>query len=109
MILRLAFFMLMAVGLLGFGTVAWISTRPPPAAAASAEPPPPTTKLVLTAAHAVRAGSLLKPEDLASKAVPITDPRRPAAIWIRPTRAAAWWERWCAAACPRATSCAMAM
>ncbi len=74
MILRIAFFMLMAVGLLGFGTVAWISTRPPPAAAAAAEAPPPTTKLVLTAAHPVRAGGLLKPEDLASKAVPVTDP-----------------------------------
>jgi pilus assembly protein CpaB len=74
MILRIAFFMLMAVGLLGFGTVAWISTRPPAAAAATAEPPPPTTKMVLTAAHAVRVGSLLKPEDLGSKAVPITDP-----------------------------------
>jgi pilus assembly protein CpaB len=74
MVLRLAFFMLMAIGLLGFGTVAWISTRPPPAAAAAAEPPPPTTKDVLTAAHDVRAGVLLKPEDLASKAVPVNDP-----------------------------------
>jgi pilus assembly protein CpaB len=74
MVLRIAFFMLMAVGLLGFGTVAWISTRPPPAAGAAAEAPPPTTKSVLTAAHPVRAGVLLKPEDLASKAVPVTDP-----------------------------------
>jgi pilus assembly protein CpaB len=73
MILRIAFFMLMAVGLLGFGTVAWISTRPPPAAAAVAEAVP-TTKMVLTAAHPVRAGGLLKPEDLASKAVPVNDP-----------------------------------
>jgi pilus assembly protein CpaB len=74
MILRVAFFMLMAVGLLGFGTVAWISTRPPPAAATAAEAPPPTTKTVLTAAHPVRAGALLRPEDLGSKAVPVTDP-----------------------------------
>jgi pilus assembly protein CpaB len=74
MVLRLAFFMLMAVGLLGFGTVAWISTRPPPAAAASAETQVPTTKSVVTAARAVRAGILLKPEDLSSKAVPINDP-----------------------------------
>lgn len=73
MILRVAFFMLMAVGLLGFGTVAWISTRPPPAAAAVAEAVP-ATRTVLTAAHAVRAGGLLKPEDLASKAVPANDP-----------------------------------
>jgi pilus assembly protein CpaB len=76
MFLRIAFFMLMAVGLLGFGTVAWFSTRPPPATAASAtaEPPPPVTKLILTAARPVHAGVLLKPEDLASKAVPLTDP-----------------------------------
>ena len=45
MILRLAFFILMAVGLLGFGTVAWISTRPPPLAAVAANtPPPPVTE-----------------------------------------------------------------
>jgi len=73
MVLRIAFFMLMAVGLLGFGTVAWISTRPP-AVAATTEPQVPTTKTVLTAARPVRAGVLLKPEDLASKAVPIIDP-----------------------------------
>jgi pilus assembly protein CpaB len=76
MILRLAFFMLMAVGLLGFGTVAWISTRPPAQAAVAAgePPPPPTTRSVLTAARPVHAGALLKPEDLASKDVPVTDP-----------------------------------
>ncbi len=74
MVLRIGFFMLMAVGLLGFGTVAWISTRPPAAAVAGEPPPPPTTKMVLTAARPVHAGVLLKPEDLASKAVPVTDP-----------------------------------
>ncbi|HVC63816.1 MAG TPA: Flp pilus assembly protein CpaB [Acetobacteraceae bacterium] len=73
MILRIAFFFLMAVGLVGFGTVAWISTRPAPSAVAG-KPVAPTTKLVLTAARAVRVGELLKPEDLASKAVPISDP-----------------------------------
>ncbi|HUB10738.1 MAG TPA: Flp pilus assembly protein CpaB [Acetobacteraceae bacterium] len=76
MVLRLAFFILMAVGLLGFGTVAWISTRPPPPAAAAANqpPPPPVTRTVLVAARAVPAGSLLKPEDLAAKQMPIHGP-----------------------------------
>ncbi len=68
MILRVAFFVLMALGLMGFGTVAWISTRPS-AAAIAAAPPPPTKKVVLVAARAVHAGSLLKPEDLAGKEV----------------------------------------
>ena len=30
MVLRISLFALMALGLLGFGTVAWISSRPPP-------------------------------------------------------------------------------
>jgi pilus assembly protein CpaB len=70
MLLRVAFFILMAVGLLGFGTVAWISTRPPtPAAAATAQAP--VTRTVLVAARSVTAGSLLKPEDLAAKQFPV--------------------------------------
>lgn len=62
MLIRLAFFGLMALGLAGFGTVAWIATRP--------EPPPPSQVAVvpkvrvLTAAHAIHAGALLKPDDL---------------------------------------------
>jgi pilus assembly protein CpaB len=71
MLLRVAFFILMAVGLLGFGTVAWISTRPPaPAAAATAQAP--VTRTVLVAARSVTAGSLLKPEDLAAKQFPVS-------------------------------------
>jgi pilus assembly protein CpaB len=73
MLLRVAFFVLMAVGLLGFGTVAWISTRPPaPAVAAHAQAP--VTRTVLVAARAVTAGSLLKPEDLTGKQVPLATP-----------------------------------
>jgi pilus assembly protein CpaB len=67
MILRLAFFALMALGLVGFGTVAWISTRPPPPDAATIAAAAKVS--VLTAAHPVRAGSLLKPEDLAAKLI----------------------------------------
>lgn len=70
MLLRVAFFILMAVGLLGFGTVAWISTRPPPPAAA-ARAQAPVTRSVLVAARSVTAGSLLKPEDLIAKQFPV--------------------------------------
>jgi len=69
MVLRIVFFALMALGLVGFGTVAWISTRPPPAPPAAAAPPPPTKVAVLVTAHPLRAGSLLKPEDFASKEI----------------------------------------
>lgn len=64
MILRVVFFILMAGGLLGFGTVAWILTRPPPLPPAAE----PVAKLVvLIAAKPLRAGSLLRPEDLTGK------------------------------------------
>jgi pilus assembly protein CpaB len=71
MVLRLAFFALMALGLLGFGTVAWVSTRPaPPDAATLAEAAKVT---VLIAARPVRAGNLLKPEDLKGKEVTVRE------------------------------------
>jgi pilus assembly protein CpaB len=65
MILRLAFFALMALGLLGFGTVAWISTRPlaPDLATITAA----AKVTVLVAAHPVRAGNLLRTEDLTAR------------------------------------------
>ena len=68
MLLRIALFALMALGLGGFGTVAYLSTRPPPTAAINQPaPPPPAVKVkVLVAAHPLRAGSLLKPDDIGS-------------------------------------------
>src|SRR3954464_15344727 len=67
MIVRLAFFALMALGLVGFGTVAWISTRPPPPDAATVAAS--AKVMVLTATKPVRAGTLLKPEDIGAKEV----------------------------------------
>lgn len=68
MVLRVAFFALMALGLMGFGTVAWMSMRPPPAVASTEQAlPPATKKTVLVAARAVQVGNLLKPDDLAAK------------------------------------------
>jgi pilus assembly protein CpaB len=62
--IRIVFFALMALGLVGFGTVAWIATRPPPGQAVAKTVP--VMKTVLVTAHSMRAGSLIKPEDLAS-------------------------------------------
>lgn len=74
MLLRVVFFVLMALGLMGFGTVAWISSHPAGATrvAHAAEPPPPAKRMVLVAARAVHAGSLLKPEDMAGKEMMLT-------------------------------------
>jgi pilus assembly protein CpaB len=72
MVLRVVFFALMALGLLGFGTVAWISTRPPSADANTPQKPP-AQVAILAAAHAIHAGTLLRPEDLVSKDVPRTE------------------------------------
>ncbi len=66
MFARIALFMLMAIGLAGFGAVAWINLHPatPPAqtSGATGDRVP-----VLTAARPLRAGTLLKPEDLATE------------------------------------------
>ena len=70
MVLRVVFFALMALGLTGFGTVAWLSTRPPTATAAqqaAVDVPVVTKKTIMVTARAIQAGSLLKPEDLVAK------------------------------------------
>jgi pilus assembly protein CpaB len=69
MILRVTFFALMALGLLGLGVIGYSATRPPPAAAAAAQARPVMVSL-LAAARDIPAGSLLKPADLTSKQVP---------------------------------------
>ena len=71
MILRIVFFALMAVGLIGFGTVAWIATRPPSQAQAANAPPKHVA--ALTAKKAIGAGSLLKPDDVEVKQVAVGD------------------------------------
>lgn len=72
MLLRVVFFLLMALGLVGFGTVAYVSTRPPAKHLAAAKRPP-TKEMVLIAARPVHAGSLLRPDDIAAKPVPIAE------------------------------------
>lgn len=65
MLARIALFALMLVGLLGFGGVAWISLRPV-APASQAGLHVKDMVPVLVAARPLRAGNLLKPEDLAA-------------------------------------------
>jgi pilus assembly protein CpaB len=65
MLLRILLFSTMATGLAGFGTVAWISTRPPPVSiVAGVAVPTPVNVYLLAAAHTLRPGVLLKPDDL---------------------------------------------
>jgi pilus assembly protein CpaB len=67
MIVRVAFFILMSLGLIGFGTVAWITTRP---MGLGGTPP---TKVILVTAAQVDAGSLLTSDNLQQKEIPITE------------------------------------
>ena len=69
MLMRLAVFGLLALGLAGFGTVAWLATRPSPPVPA-ATPAPVVTVVphtILAAASALRAGTLLKADDVATQ------------------------------------------
>ena len=72
MILRVIFFALMTFGLLGLGFIGYVATRPPTEIVAAAAAAKPVTVLVgvLTAAHDIPAGCLLKPADLATKKIP---------------------------------------
>ena len=63
MIVRVAFFILMSLGLIGFGTVAWITTRPMGLGGAAA------TKMILVATTAIQGGSLLTSDDLTPKEI----------------------------------------
>ena len=67
MILRILMFAIMALGLAGFGTVAWISAYPPPPHHGAHAPPEKIALLVV--AHDVQAGTLLKSDDLGTKPV----------------------------------------
>ena len=68
MLLRLALFAMLAVGVIGGGMVAWTLLAPSaPAPVAADAPPPPAKAAVLVAAHSLRGGSLIKPEDLTAR------------------------------------------
>jgi pilus assembly protein CpaB len=66
MLLRVALFIMLAVGIIGGGAVAWVLLAPPsaaPDAGPQAMAPEPKAIMLVTA-HPIRGGSLLKPEDL---------------------------------------------
>lgn len=72
MLMRVALFVMLSLGLAGFGTVAWIETRPPAVVKADIpEVVAPVTVSVLAAAHPLRPGSLLKPDDLTAADLPV--------------------------------------
>lgn len=66
MALRIIFLALVALGLAGFGAVAWLGTHPRP----HSPPPPPMERIIVTA-HPLKSGTLLKPEDLTAKEIPL--------------------------------------
>ena len=71
MLMRVALFVVLCLGLAGFGAVVWIQTRPAATVTTEAGPPPaPVTTSVLVASHALHAGSLLKPDDLSKADLP---------------------------------------
>ena len=74
MMLRIALFLLIGLGLAGFGTVAWISLRGTATATPTAEAVAvPTKAVILASARSLRAGTLLKPEDIGTVVVAMAD------------------------------------
>jgi pilus assembly protein CpaB len=67
MLLRITVFVMMALGLLGFGTVAWLSVQPATPAQAKENVQPKVA--VLAVARDVTAGQLLKPDDIIAREV----------------------------------------
>lgn len=76
MFLRIVIFTMLAFGLTGFGVVAYLATRsaPPPLVAevvrapdVARPPPEPVKTSILAAGKALRAGSLVRPEDLTTQ------------------------------------------
>lgn len=68
MLLRVALFVVLALGIAGFGMVAWMSLRPSPASGPAANTSARTA--ILVAARPLRAGGLLKADDLAVRELP---------------------------------------
>ena len=65
MLARVVLFALMAIGLVGFGTVAWVSLHPATSPSPTAMTAPNDKVAILVAARPLRIGTLLKPDDLA--------------------------------------------
>jgi pilus assembly protein CpaB len=66
MLLRVAVFLMMALGLTGFATVAWFSLQPPQQASVNDEL---QKEHILVASHDLRPGALLKPDDIGVQSI----------------------------------------
>lgn len=97
--LRALLFIMMALGFVGIGTVAWIGLRPPPApppqdaqaeapAPVLSPPPPPQRVSMLVAARNLRPGALLRPEDIVARTVLASEMPTDARVEGRESRAA---------------------
>jgi pilus assembly protein CpaB len=75
MLLRIALFAMLAVGIVGAGAIAWVVLAAPSSGTVQAGAPaaPVLKSVVLVAAHPLRAGSLVKPEDLAAQEIVTAD------------------------------------
>ncbi len=67
MLIRISLFVILALGLAGFGTVAWLDLRPAKPQSAAVQ-----KILLLATAHPLRAGSLIQPADFTTIAEPGT-------------------------------------
>jgi pilus assembly protein CpaB len=67
MLIRISLFIVLALGLIGFGTVAWLDLRPARPQVAAVQ-----KTLLLATAHPLRAGSLIQPADFTTIAEPAT-------------------------------------
>jgi pilus assembly protein CpaB len=73
MAMRLMLIVVVMVGLAGLGLLAVVALAPPPPPAAVAAAAPPARVSLLVAARGAQAGTLLKPEDLAAREMPLED------------------------------------
>jgi len=89
MSLRSALIAAIVLGLGGLGIVGWIGMRlpPKPTVAAEVAPPPPVRIQVLAAAHPLRAGSLIKYDDIQPKEMLASEAPAGARIDTPPARA----------------------
>ena len=67
MLLRIALFAMLAIGIVGGGAVAWVVLGVPSGPTTATSVAPDVKAQVLVAARSLRAGSLIKPEDLSAQ------------------------------------------
>ncbi|NKE17407.1 Flp pilus assembly protein CpaB [Neoroseomonas oryzicola] len=71
--MRVLLVLVVVVGLGGLGLLAVVALAPPPAPPAAVAAAPPARASILVAARSVQAGTLLKPEDLSARDMPVED------------------------------------